>query len=497
MDQINIGSAAVCLANLLEGPGADVGGPNEKQGPIVKSYYVLLDLMEQNCEKMDNQSIANCVRSLGKAAIKFWQLRNDLVLKDMLRSLTRRAMNLASDFQAKELSNMLWMMGKLNEFRLLEYGQYQQFVAMALDLGKHQIQYSSRDVCDILVGMGCAKYENAYHISGFIDMLNVDELGAQELGNLMWSLMHLGYNDEEIIVKMISRIINQHETFQFDLLGLSNILSSLSDLGLPKSEKSVKFLILMLQKLKPLYAQEGTTFQAPCNVLFSLALLEQPASLAEPILELLLKRLDDPFGNQNESQKDGETQDYLLTDVLSLSSSSQQTQKPPQSQKQIDQSKYQQQLSEIQFVQLAHVWLYYKFLQGVELKIPEFILEEGMRLKRNKVQNAQKKVSRTVGKAFHSLQKEFSKIDLRPAIEDGLMSVDIGFEQYDKKFGVQVCDKWKYFLNQPGRLKNKADVHVRVLREMGWEILVVQEERFRDEEGYRKQIMQRIYESIS
>eukprot|EP01023_Acetabularia_acetabulum_P062616 TRINITY_DN7732_c0_g2_i2.p1 TRINITY_DN7732_c0_g2~~TRINITY_DN7732_c0_g2_i2.p1 ORF type:complete len:259 (-),score=23.69 TRINITY_DN7732_c0_g2_i2:64-840(-) len=190
--------------------------------------------------------------------------------------------------------------------------------------------------------------------------------------------------------------------------------------------------------------------QAPCNILYSLAVLQLPPAMTEPVLEILQKGLDQ-YVELNESQ--------------------------------------------MRQVYLAHQ--FYKEFQGHDLKIPREVLNIGREKLKLASEKSRKKVSPGTKAMFGIMEREFGEkqVQLRMPVEDGILNVDIGFPQSDKKFGLKIMDKFDFFVNKPEQMTQKTLVNIQLLEKLGWKILQVDEGR-RYDRDYLFGVIEQIRENI-
>eukprot|EP01025_Chloroclados_australasicus_P059401 TRINITY_DN75091_c0_g1_i1.p2 TRINITY_DN75091_c0_g1~~TRINITY_DN75091_c0_g1_i1.p2 ORF type:complete len:218 (-),score=14.21 TRINITY_DN75091_c0_g1_i1:31-633(-) len=161
-----------------------------------QSYYLLLQIIDNNIESLDARGIANCLWGLAKGVVQLKIHEYCRNFHKVYFLLCEQAVLKCEQMNGQEISNSLWAMGKIENKQVNI--QFLAILKIVMQYQFDQFIFENQHVANILWAMGKLGIEDIPSIIFFINLAHelFDNLTRQNVSNIVWALRELRFYDE-------------------------------------------------------------------------------------------------------------------------------------------------------------------------------------------------------------------------------------------------------------------------------------------------------------
>eukprot|EP01023_Acetabularia_acetabulum_P032672 TRINITY_DN3051_c0_g2_i5.p2 TRINITY_DN3051_c0_g2~~TRINITY_DN3051_c0_g2_i5.p2 ORF type:complete len:268 (-),score=16.78 TRINITY_DN3051_c0_g2_i5:2-805(-) len=190
-------------------------------------------------------------------------------------------MHVSCSMDSQALANILWAMAK---FRWTNSKQIQKIITQSMSTKQ---PFKAQAISNILWAMASLQHTNFDVLLYFVSLTkkSLHKMKAQEVSNVLWSLQQFRYYDEEILNFIEEVIINRR--LQFNSQELANISLAFTEFELQNSQPILESLVEQFE------CQAFCNIQDYCNFIYSMALLDCPQNLLQPVVNKMVAKFQD------------------------------------------------------------------------------------------------------------------------------------------------------------------------------------------------------------
>eukprot|EP01026_Neomeris_dumetosa_P054065 TRINITY_DN48426_c0_g1_i6.p1 TRINITY_DN48426_c0_g1~~TRINITY_DN48426_c0_g1_i6.p1 ORF type:complete len:553 (-),score=58.75 TRINITY_DN48426_c0_g1_i6:195-1853(-) len=413
MNAINTAVAVVIAARMLRPGRRKKYLTQEKQ--IIQTYTYLFDLIKLFSDQMDGWTVANCLWSLGKAAAILKLNENNKQFNQAFMSLCKQLEWVGEEMKAKDVSCVLWAMGKVNWMQQVHFNQMINF-----GMNLNDNDYSPQSVVIILWAMSQRSFLDVDSIAYYVRLakLNLNRMLPRDIGQMLLALKRLRYFDHIFLSRIEQIVIDRAE--EFDSRTISNVLFAFADLGLVRRNEVINSLVYAFLKLTEVKSQDVA------NIVYGLSILQAPPDIVQLVL--------DSFTQQRQKRIDSfKAQGY----------------------RQFRRAQQQYSIYEV------NLELPQKFEKICILTNKKVAVDE--RNFRNKFRD----------EVFSVVKKRFPNASQNIIDYDGEVQINIEIKSAQTKLAVISCDYNCYTITEPRQLIGGVQAHIELIKGLGWKVIVV------------------------
>eukprot|EP01025_Chloroclados_australasicus_P011918 TRINITY_DN1535_c0_g1_i1.p1 TRINITY_DN1535_c0_g1~~TRINITY_DN1535_c0_g1_i1.p1 ORF type:complete len:348 (+),score=45.99 TRINITY_DN1535_c0_g1_i1:2-1045(+) len=307
------------------------------------------------------------------------------------------------------------------------------------------IDLNNQDICNSLWALAHLGHAEQEIIEYLLKQAksNVHTMTGQNISNLLWALQQFRYHDQEFM-EMVENILLENR-LDLSTQHVSNITLAFAEFGMHTDNKDKVVEVLVSSFLQ----NPRHNDQDICNFIYAVSLLNVPVETVQ--------RLVDEFENMLQTRH--------------------------------------ARLVNIHARQLRRAQLEY---QG-KLVLSERLEQQGVDSSREFMRRRQSApLSEFQAAVMPVVESEFGDVLMNvPLAGDEFISDIVVEGQNGKQVLIKLLTRNNYCINEPYMLTNRSQSMIRLLRNMGHEIVEVSELEWENAEGYREGVLQRIYDALN